>query len=72
MNRVAELAREYNTLNHEYAMAVMRRIRNVYLSEEGEIMTLVPPDELETREEELKEAMNQVLYELDQELKPLT
>lgn len=64
--KIASLAREYNRLNNEYARIVMRRIRNVWLSEDGEVTTIEPPEYLEAKEDELKAEINETLYEIEQ------
>lgn len=64
--RIAHLSHEINKLIDEYAVAEMRRIKNVYISDEGEITNIATPDDLMEESDEIKELLNENLYELDQ------
>lgn len=52
--RIAHLSHEINKLIDEYAVAEMRRIKNVYISDEGEITNITTPDDLMKESDEIK------------------
>lgn len=64
--RIAHLSSEINKLIDKYAVAEMRRIKNVFISDTGEITNIATPEDLMKESEEIKEILNENLYELDQ------
>ena len=64
--RIASLAREINRLTSEFAKYEMRKIRNIYITEVGEIATIEDPQVIQDKIETCKEELNENLFELDQ------
>lgn len=63
---IAKLSKEINKLIDQYSVAEMRKIKNVCISDTGEIKTIIPPDDLTQESDEIKESLNEKLYDLDQ------
>lgn len=64
--KIANLAREINKNISDYATLEMRRIKNAYITERGEVKTVILSDEIESQVQETKEILNENLFELDQ------
>ena len=64
--RIAHLSHEINKLISEFATLEMRKIKNVYITETGEIAYLIDPGEINHEIDECREIMNEDLFELDQ------
>lgn len=64
--RIAHLSHEINKMMSEYAELDMRKIKNTFVTETGEIELLSDPDELDREIADVKEILNEELFELDQ------
>lgn len=64
--RIAHLSHEINTLISKFAELEFRKIKNGYITETGELETIIDPEEIENEIDECRELMNEDLFELDQ------
>jgi hypothetical protein len=64
--RIAHLSHEINALISKFAELEFRKIKNGYITETGELDTIIDPKEIEDEIDECREIMNEDLFELDQ------
>lgn len=64
--RISHLSHEINKVISEFATLELRKIKNVYITETGEIANLIDPGEINRQIDECREVMNENLFELDQ------
>ena len=64
--RIAHLSNEINKLISEFATLQMRKIKNGYITETGELEYIINPEEIDREIDECQEILNENLFELDQ------
>ena len=64
--RIAHLSHEINALISKFAELEFRKIKNGYITETGELDTIVDPKGIEDEIDECRELINEDLFELDQ------